>query len=162
MLLSYGIESRQRPTATISWEDVESHIYDMVENNQYLDYMQEKIAADVDEEDTVTDIMYFFQDAFYLDEDQQPDIMNAISHVYPDRSEAIKEYIRNSDQGNVLLDAAKKLWAMYENGEIERHWKYACQYSRIEHLEAYLNGRHKFELPNHIDVPEFSFIPNDP
>lgn len=161
MLLSYGIESRQRPTATISWEDVESHIYDMVENNQYLDYMQEKIAADVDEEDTVTDIMYFFQDAFYLDEDQQPDIMNAIPHVYPDRSEAIKEYIRNSDQGNALLDAAKKLWAMYENGEIERHWKYACQYSRIEHLEAYLNGRHKFELPNHIDVPEFSFIPND-
>lgn len=69
--------------------------------------MQEKIAADVDEEDTVTDIMYFFQDAFYLDEDQQPDIMNAISHVYPDRSEAIKEYIRNSDQGNALLDAAK-------------------------------------------------------
>ena len=161
MLLSYGIESRQRPTATISWEDVESHIYDMVENNQYLDYMQEKIAADVDEEDTVTDIMYFFQDAFYLDEDQQPDIMNAIPHVFPDRSEAIKEYIRNSDQGNALLDAAKKLWAMYENGEIERHWKYACQYSRIEHLEAYLNGRHKFELPNHIDVPEFSFIPND-
>lgn len=43
MLLSYGIESRQRPTATISWEDVESHIYDMVENNQYLDYMQEKL-----------------------------------------------------------------------------------------------------------------------
>lgn len=33
--------------------------------------------------------------------------MNAIPHVYPDRSEAIKEYIRNSDQGNVLLDAAK-------------------------------------------------------
>ena len=64
MLLAYGDECRQHPTEIISWSDVEEHIYDMVESNHFLDAEEEIIAAQVDEEEVVTDIIYYFQDAF--------------------------------------------------------------------------------------------------
>lgn len=161
MLLAYGDECRQHPTEVIPWEDVEERIYDMVESNQYLDATEEKIAVQVDEDDTVTDIVYFFQDAFDISREKLPDPLNATGYIFPNVTDSVREYIRKEENGRKLLQSARQLWHEYENGEIKCHWKYACNVEKINHLEAYLNGRHEFQLPEQIDKILPSFVPND-
>lgn len=161
MLLAYGNECRQHPTEIIPWSDVEERIYDMIEGNRFLDVAEEKIAAQVDEEDVVTTIVYYFQDAFDISNDRLPKLFGKNGYVFPDIIDKVRETIRNQENGRKLLASAKQLWSEYENGEVECHWKYACKSDCIEHLEAYLNGRYKFSLPKQINKLIPAFIPND-
>ena len=161
MLLAYGDECRQHPTEIIPWSDVEERIYDMIEGNRFLDTTEEKIAAQVDEEDVVTNIVYYFQDAFNISNDRLPEPFDKNGYVFPNIIDKVRDIIRNQENGRKLLASAKQLWSEYENGEIECHWKYACKSDRIEHLEAYLNGRYEFSLPEQINKLIPAFIPND-
>ncbi len=161
MLLAYGDECRQHPTEIISWSDVEEHIYDMVESNHFLDAEEEIIAAQVDEEEVVTDIIYYFQDAFDVPKERLPEPFNKNGYIFPNIMETVRQVIKNHESGSILLNHAKQLWNEYENGKIDCHWKYACKSDRVDHLEAYLNGRYKFQLPGHIDKLVPTFIPND-
>ena len=161
MLLAYGNECRQHPTEIIPWSDVEERIYDMIEGNRFLDVAEEKIAAQVDEEDVVTTIVYYFQDAFDISNDRLPKLFGKNGYVFPDIIDKVRETIRNQENGRKLLASAKQLWSEYENGEVECHWKYACKSDCIEHLEAYLNGRYEFSLPKQINKLIPAFIPND-
>lgn len=161
MLLAYGDECRQHPTEIISWSDVEEHIYDMVESNHFLDAEEEIIAAQVDEEEVVTDIVYYFQDAFDVPKERLPEPFDKNGYIFPNITETVRQVIKNHESGSILLNHAKQLWNEYENGKIDCHWKYACKSDRVDHLEAYLNGRYKFQLPSHIDKLVPTFIPND-
>ena len=161
MLLAYGDECRQHPTEIISWSDVEEHIYDMVESNHFLDAEEEIIAAQVDEEEVVTDIVYYFQDAFDVPKERLPEPFDKNGYIFPNITETVRQVIKNHESGSILLNHAKQLWNEYENGKIDCHWKYACKSDRVDHLEAYLNGRYKFQLPGHIDKLVPTFIPND-
>ena len=133
MLLAYGNECRQHPTEIIPWSDVEERIYDMIEGNRFLDVAEEKIAAQVDEEDVVTTIVYYFQDAFDISNDRLPKLFGKNGYVFPDIIDKVRETIRNQENGRKLLASAKQLWSEYENGEVECHWKYACKSDCIEH-----------------------------
>lgn len=163
MFLSYGNECRLRPQVTIPWEEVEQRISNIIENNEYVSLLDEMLAASHDEEKVVTDINYFFLDGFYVDDEEHifSELLKGIPHVYPKRTDSIKEIINNPETGNKLLEDAKNLWGMYERGEVKRHWKYAATYDRVQHLESYLNGRHHFDLKEKIDVLPLAFVTND-
>lgn len=114
MLLAYGDECRQHPTEIISWSDVEEHIYDMVESNHFLDAEEEIIAAQVDEEEVVTDIIYYFQDAFDVPKERLPEPFNKNGYIFPNIMETVRQVIKNHESGSILLNHAKQLWNEYE------------------------------------------------
>lgn len=161
MLLAYGDECHQHPTEIIPWNEVEERIYEMVERNDFLDADEDLIAAQVDEENVITEMIYYFRDAFHVANESLPEPFNQNGYVFPDIEEQVQKIINNHESGEKLLASAKQLWNEYEEGKIESHWKYACQHNRIDHLEAYLNGRYQFQLHNEIDKLTPTFITND-
>ena len=161
LLLAFGQEARINPLITISWEEVEERIYNMIYDNLYVDSLSETIAAKKDVDWLITDIMYYFIDGFHVEKEELPEPFCSERRVFPSLEEAVREHIEDTDKANVLLKAAKNLWQRYEAGEIKGHWKYACSYDRVDHLEAYLRGRHEFELRDELSILEPTFIPYD-
>ncbi|MDD3414206.1 MAG: DEAD/DEAH box helicase family protein [Lachnospiraceae bacterium] len=161
MLLSYGKESRDNPTMEISWEDVESRVYTLIEENRYLDAPTEILAAKYDENTTITDILYYFFDGFDREKYELPEPLKTTGHIFPSAEDSMRSYIQDPNKSVEILSYAKELWKRYKAGELDIGWRYACKYERVEHLEAYLSGRHQFDLPDNLDILVPTFVTND-
>lgn len=161
LLLSYGNESRDNPDIIVSWEDVEQRVYTLIEECRFLDAPAEILSARYDENSAITDIIYYFFDGFDRENYELPEPLKSTGHIFPDVEEAVRAYISDPIKAQEILAYAKELWDRYQKGELAGHWKYACNYERVEHLEAYLNGRHHFDLPDRLEVLAPSFVTND-
>ena len=161
LLLSYGKESRLSPMEIISWDDIEERIYNLIESNMYLDEASEIIAAKKDKEYLIADLYYYFIDAFDITKEQLPEPFVTELTSEPSVENIIKSYLEDMDKAKELLMAAKVLWEAGKQGVLTAKWRYAHDYQRIEHLESYIHGRHKFSLPESLELLQPSFIPID-
>ena len=161
MLLSLGEESRLYPQMVISWNKVEEYVYEMLADNRFMDKNSELIARQHDENALVTELIYYFTDGFKVDSTELPEPFASEKKIFPEIEEAVKKALHNPEMAQNILRSGKELWERCELGEIEAHWKYAHEYSRVEHLEAYLNGYYPFDLPDHLDVIKPTFVTFD-
>lgn len=161
MLLSMGEETYLYPQMVVSWDRVEEYIYNMIAENRFMDKNSELVAKQHDENSLTTELIYYFWDGFYVEKAELPEPFATGKRSFPTIEESVKDALRNPEQAQIILKAGKELWDKCEIGEIKAHWRYAHDYSRIEHLEAFLNGYHTFELPERLEVPKPSFITLD-
>lgn len=161
LLLAYGQESRHNPLMSVSWDEIEERIFTMIDENRYIDSASSVIAAQKDEEWLITDLIYYFTDGFRLEKEELPEPFSSNSRIFPSIEDVVREHIRDREKAVKLLDEAKDLWNRYERGEVKGHWRYACEYERVDHLEAYLEGRYAFELPEELQLLTPSFVPYD-
>ena len=161
LLLAYGQESRMHPLMTISWDSIEERIYTMIEENRYMDIASEELAAKKDEEFLATDLIYYFTDGFEVERESLPEPFKSTPNIFPKIEDMVKDCIHDREKGHELLTAAKEMWNQCEAGEINAGWRYAHEYRRVEHLEAYLNGRHQFQLPDELEILTPQFVPTD-
>lgn len=161
MLLSKGEEARMYPQMVVSWEKVEEYIYNMIAENRFMDKNSELVAKQHDENALVTELIYYFIDGFHIEKTELPEPFASEKRVFPSIEDSVKKALHDPDQAQAILSAGKKLWDKCELGEIKPHWRYAHEYSRIEHLEAYLNGYHAFDLPEQLEILKPSFVTLD-
>jgi len=162
LLLGYGKECRVHPQTIVSWEEIEERIYNMVESCNYIDASSEPVAASLDKSEVLTDIIYYYRDGFDISREQMPYPFNESSFVWPEIEDKVSDVLDNHpDLAENLLNESWKLWLKHLDGEVQASWKYACTLDRVLHLQSYLSGRHKFDLPEHIDHLVPSFIPDD-
>ena len=119
----------------------------MIDESRFIDSSSELIAASKDEDWLITDLIYYFTDGFRLEKEELPEPFSSNRLIFPSIEDVVREHLRDREKAETLLSEAKTLWNKYKNGEIEGHWKYACEYERVDHLEAYLRGRNAFNLP---------------
>lgn len=161
MHLKYGKEgSLYSPDMLLPWNDVENHIYRLIEKCRYMDKTGETVALQADLESVATDISYYFYDAFDIGKEELPALFRD-TYVHSDIMTAVQNALMDKSKAEYLLEKAKEFWNQCEMGEISVKFRYAHDYARIEHLESYLNGRHPFSLTENIDIPEVTFIPDD-
>ena len=161
MHLKYGKEgSLYSPDMLLPWNDVENHIYRLIEKCRYMDKTGETVALQADLESVATDISYYFYDAFDIGKEELPALFRD-TYVHSDIMTAVQNALMDKSKAEYLLEKAKEFWNQCEMGEISVKFRYAHDYVRIEHLESYLNGRHPFSLTENIDIPEVTFIPDD-
>lgn len=161
MLLSTGEETYLHPQMIIPWDKVEEYIYNMIAENRFMDKNSELIAKQHDEDSLVTELIYYFTDGFHVDRAELPEPFASEKRSFPSIEEAVKKALHVPEMANTILNAGEELWDRCELGEIEPHWRYAHEYSRIEHLAAYLNGYYNFNLPDQIDVLKPTFVTFD-
>ena len=163
LLLSRGKECRLNPEQIVSWENIEERLYSMVSDNNYLDMASEALAIEYDRKEVAEDIIYYFREAYDIPHEEMPKPLSDYAVMnFPSMLDAVIDTIDNHpDDARVMLSKAKELWEKSERGELEVHWRYAHTYDRIEHLEAYLNGRHHFLPPQHLETLVPAFIPYD-
>ena len=161
MLLSTEEETRLYPQMIISWDRVEEYIYGMIAENRFMDKNSELVAKQHDENSLVTELIYYFMDGFHVERAELPEPFAFEKMVFPSIEDAVKKALHVPEKAQAILKAGKELWDRCELGEIKAHWRYAHEYSRIEHLEAYLNGYHVFELPEKVEIPKPVFVTFD-
>lgn len=161
LLLSTGEETRLYPQMVISWDKVEEYIYNMIAENRFMDKNSELVAKQHDENSLATELIYYFWDGFHIEKAELPEPFATGKRSFPTIEESVKAALQNSEQAQTILQVGKELWDRCELGEIKPHWRYAHEYSRIEHLEAYLNGYHAFELPEQLEIPKPTFVTFD-
>lgn len=167
MCLKYGKRgAKYDPDMILSWERVEQYIYNMMQKSMFMDKSGEETARQADLESLATDIIYYFYDAFNIDEEMVPALFRG---SWLDIFEKVQRALNDPEQARSILESARDLWTRCENGEFSAKFKYAHDYSRIEHLESYLNGRDYYlnrdtngeNLAEHVDMPDVAFIPDD-
>lgn len=160
MQLKSGTQgARYNSTMTVDWNTIEERIYKMISENRFMDKTSDIIAANADLKSLIEDIIYYFKDGFSVEKDELPEIFNFSNH--PKTEVAVREALQDPEKAKELLEAAKELWNRCERGEIAARWRYAHDYARVEHLEAWINGRASFELPDRLEIPNVDFLPND-
>lgn len=161
MLLSLGEEARLYPQMVISWNDVEEYIYNMISETRFMDKNMDLVAKQHDENSLIGQLIYYFRDGFYAEKEDVPEVFRTEAYVHSNMEENVKTALHDMEKANEILVAGKELWDKCERGEIKAHWRYAHDYSRIEHLEAYLRGRYSFDLPDKLSILKPSFVSMD-
>lgn len=169
MKIAYGKESLRHPQMVINWDSVENYVYSMIVEEHSFMGDAESLAAEAFDIKTLTDDMYYYyRDGFTeIPEELMPDILKETGMSYPDFSEKLTTVLSgiqddvNQHHVQQIYHSMEEIYHRMEKGEIKRNWKYACNYNRIDHLRAFLNGRNRFEADGNVEVMRPQFITND-
>lgn len=162
LLLSRGEECRMNPEKIIPWIELEERVYRLISDMNFLDHADYLLAKERDLRSLATDLIYYFQDGFEIEDTDKPDVFNEL-HIFPNIENSVMEALKDPEKCAEIYEKAENVWTKYKNGEIEGKWKYACKHDRVEHLLRYMNGQHEFEkeFPDKIEIVYPSFIPYD-
>ena len=159
--LCHGDAAKYDYDILLSWSEVENRIYNLVSGSDYIDKNSELVAESIDAADLANEIIFFYRDGYNLDEHMElvPELLQQFKG-WPEIQDSMVDVLKDDNKAKEILSFMKEVYHLGETEQI-RKWKYCSEYKHIEHLEAFINGRHGFVLKDNVDVCEPSFVPVD-
>ncbi len=159
--LSHGDAAKFDYDYIIPWSDVENYIYELISNADFIDRNSELVAENVDVMDLANEIIFFYRDGYDLEDHQElvPELLQKF-RGWPEIQESVAEYIQDVNNAKELLSFMKEIYKLSDTEQIRRY-RFCSEYKHIEHLEAFTNGRHSYELKENVDIAQPTFVPLD-
>ncbi len=159
--LCHGDTAKYDYELLLSWSEVESRIYGLISDSDYIDKNSELVSESIDAADLANEIIFFYRDGYNLDEHNElvPELLQQFKG-WPEIQDSMVEVLKDETKAKEILSFMKEIYRLGETEQI-RKWRYCSEYKHIEHLEAFINGRHHFELKDNVDVSVPTFVPVD-
>lgn len=158
MSAGYGMQAKEAPIVTMTWEDIEAHIRNMVENGTYMSAGEAYLVDEGERRRTASEIYFFFRDGM----EEAPEETGMKFGNYPESEERLKDLLATHEGREVLRELITDAGQRLESGEAQLRWAYVkFPEELLEEIDDLDREKLEFPLPDALEVQEENFITQD-
>ena len=158
MKAAFGKSATERPALSMGWEEIESHIRNMVETGEYMSRSEAYLVDQTEHQRIAGQIFFFFRDGL----DEMPESLQIKGSNYPDSEAHIMEMLSTHEGREIIASELERNRIAIEAGEKVIRWRYIKSPEYLLNEVADLDTEKiSYPVAETIEVLQESFITQD-
>ena len=158
MSFGYGKSATESPFLTMTWNEVQAKVSDMVANGDYLDSKEAFLADQIYRRELSSQIYFFFRDT--LGEDSVT--IGGDFGLFPNTSNRIMEILADDRGKKELCDEIKHNVKALESGKKKMRWRLITTPQMLaDKVSGYVGEKKTFPAKDEVNVMQESFVTQD-
>ena len=158
MSFGYGKSATESPFLTMTWNEVQAKVSDMVANGDYLDSKEAFLADQIYRRELSSQIYFFFRDT--LGEDSVT--IGGDLGLFPNTSNRIMELLADDRGKKELCDEIEHNVQALESGEKKMRWRLITTPQMLaDKVSGYVGEKKTFPAKDEVNVMQESFVTQD-
>ena len=155
MRVGYGMSAMENTVATMDWQEVESHVRNIVENGTYMTENEAFLVDATERERIANDIYYFFHDGMREDSER----LKINTSNYPRTIEHLCDLLSDSKGRTLLIEEMQTVQKQLENGEKELRVSYVKRPTYLlEQISDLEREPNEYPFSDKVEIRKEDFI----